>query len=264
MVLALAYVFVVVVCLCFENSLIFQPLPAERYWIEKPDPRIQDVWATSQDGAKVHGWWLPPRSPELGAVLYCHGNGGNVAACASIMTRMHDELGGMGVLVFDYPGYGKSEGSPNESSCINAVNAMWILLAKELKVNPQRVVLMGESLGGGVAADLASRSGPRALVLARTYSTLPAIAKDRFPFLPTQWLMRNRFDSTSKLGRLPIPVMIAHGTEDTNIRPYHAKQLYAAAKEPKTLYWMEGTGHNEALPESFYAALREFLATKAL
>lgn len=263
LVVGMTYAFVILLCLIFEDWLIYQPLTAKQYWGDKLDPRIEDVTATSADGTKLHAWWLPPTNPEAGAVLYCHGNGGNVSCVGPFLLNLQSALDGDGALALDYPGYGKSEGSPTEMGCNQAADAFWDWLTQQQKIDGKRIVLLGESLGGGIVADLASRTRPRALVLLRTYATLPTVAKDRYSFLPAQWLMRTRFDSTSKLARVSCPVLVAHGTEDTLIRPYQAQRLYDAAREPKTLHWMQGMTHNEALPREFYTTLQDFLATKA-
>ena len=260
---ARTYAILIVVLLLLENWLVFQPSSAKSFWVEKPDSKIQDVTATLPDGTKLHGWWLPPRSPELGAVLYCHGNGGNVCHRGPIMLDFHTFHDGVGVLVFDYPGYGKSEGSASEAGCHAAAEAFWNLLTNDLKIDPKRVVILGESLGGGVATELATKTTPRALVLYKTFTSLPAAAKDLYRIFPTNWLMRNRFDVARKLDRIAVPVFIAHGTTDTLVRPHHAEANYAAAREPKALCWMPGAGHNDAPTPGFYRELHDFLAAKA-
>jgi fermentation-respiration switch protein FrsA (DUF1100 family) len=262
-VVGLTYLFVVILCMIFENRLIYFPSTAAQAWGEKPDARTVDVHVVSADGTKLHGWWLPPTKPEAGGLMYCHGNGGNLSGLGQFSLRIQDALNGCGVLVFDYPGYGMSEGSPSETGCIAAADAFWKFLTTEQKIDGSRIVLVGDSLGGGVATDLASRVKPRALVLVRTFTTLPEVAKDRYPFLPVKMLMRTQFASAAKLERVQAPVFIAHGTADTLVRPRHAEGLFAAAKEPKTLYWMDGADHNDSLTPGFLEALKSFLNAHA-
>ena len=179
------------------------------------------------------------------------------------MLDAQSRLDGIGVLAFDYPGYGKSGGSPSEAGCVAAAEAFYALLAGPLGVAPGRVVLMGESLGGGVAADLAARRPARGLVLAKTFTSLPAVAKSLYPFLPAMTLMRTRFDTKSKLAGVACPVFVAHGTADSLVPPGQADALYAAANEPKALHWMPGDDHNAPLNPAFYATLRGFLGRHA-
>jgi fermentation-respiration switch protein FrsA (DUF1100 family) len=246
-----------------ENWLVFRPSRASDSWVDPPDPRIEEVTAALPDGTPVHAWWLPPAAPEAGAILFCHGNAGNLSHRGGIMLDAHRALDGLGVLVFDYPGYGKSGGSPSERGCLAAADVYWTWLTLTAQIPPRRIVLMGKSLGGGVATDLAVRVHPRALVLVKTFTSLPAVAKGMFPILPIYTFMRTQFDNQSKLAGLKTPVFIAHGTADTLVPPEHADSLYAAAHEPKMLFKMPGDDHNAPLGESFYTELKSFLEKQA-
>ncbi len=259
-VLGLAYVLVVVMLYFLESRLVFQATTDG--FPSLPPAGVSDVTVTlPEKGWTLHAWWLPPNDPVAGAVLFAHGNAGHVAHRAGLMADLRRELG-VGVLAFDYPGYGKSEGSPSEATCNVAADAFYAKLTGELKVPANRVILMGESLGGGVATELAAHADHRALVLTKTFTSLPAVAKHLYPILPTHTLMRTRFDNLAKIGRVSPPVFIAHNAADRLVPPAHAVALHAAANEPKALVWMPGD-HNDALSPEFYAALRSFLATHA-
>jgi len=239
-----------------ENSLVFQPDRADRAWVPPPAADVDDVWFTSADGTRLHGWWFP--HPGGGAVLVSHGNGGNLSHRGQLADDLRAALG-RPVLVFDYPGYGKSDGAPSEAGCYAAGDAALRWLAEDRRVPPDRVVLLGESLGGGVAADLAARTDHEALVLVKTFTSLPAVAKSIYPWLPTHTLMSNRFDTLAKLPRCRKPVFIAHGTADRLIPFAHAEELFAAANEPKELCPLPGLDHNDQLPAEFHAGLKQFL-----
>ena len=127
-------------------------------------------------------------------------------------------------------------------------------------VSPERLLLFGKSLGGGVAVDLARRRPHRALVLAKTFTSAPAVGQGLYPFLPVSLLMRNRFDVLTKLRDCHGPVFIAHGTADTLIPFAHAERLFAAANEPRHFLAMPGVDHNDPFPADFWPTLREFLA----
>lgn len=244
--------------LAFENSLVYQPTPAAEDWRVPAHSRTQDVWLTSPDGTKLHAWWLPHDGAK-GAVLVSHGNGGNLSHRGRLAADLHDTLG-YSVLMYDYPGYGKSEGKPSEAGCYAAGDAAFQWLTDDRKVPANQIVLLGESLGGGVATELATRHDHRALVLLFTFTSLPDAAKFHYPWLPTRMLMSNRFDNRSKLAACKKPVFIAHGTADTIIPFSQGEELYTIANEPKRFLRMDGHDHNGHLPAEFVTGLRDFLA----
>jgi fermentation-respiration switch protein FrsA (DUF1100 family) len=166
------------------------------------------------------------------------------------------------VLIFDYPGYGKSEGKPSEPGCYAAADAAYQWLTQVQQVPPERIILYGESLGGGVAVDQASRKPHRALVLNRTFTSVPDVAEWQMPLVPSSWFMTNRFDNLAKMPQCTRPVFIAQAAHDHLIPPRHARQLADACRSPSELFVIEG-GHNDAPGADFYVALKEFLHTQA-
>ncbi|HEX4611957.1 MAG TPA: alpha/beta hydrolase, partial [Urbifossiella sp.] len=251
------YIGIVAVFLAAETRLVFPASTVAEAWLKPFDDRMQDVTLTSADGTKLHAWWLPPARPDAGAFLISHGNGGNLSFRGDMGYDLN-RLTGAGVMLYDYPGYGKSEGAPTEAGCYAAGDAAYAWLTGEGKTPAGRVVLLGESLGGGVAVDLASRHGHRALVLMCTFTSLPAAAKSRFPFLPTHTFMRSRFDSLSKIGRCTRPVFAAHGTADSTVPFWQGEALFAAANEPKEFLRLEGFHHN-LVGNDLYDQLAAFL-----
>lgn len=255
--LVLLWFGIVAVMAWLENSLVYFPNRADHVWQPPPPGEVEDVWFTSADGTRLHGWWLPHENAET-AVVVSHGNGGNLSDRGWLGRELRQWLG-RPVLLYDYPGYGKSDGTPSEVGCYAAGDAAIRWLSDVKKIQPGRVVLFGESLGGGVATELATRHDHEALVLVKSFTSLPAVAKQIYPWLPAHTLMRNRYDNLSKLPRLTRPVFIAHGTEDRLVPFAHGQSLYAAANEPKALLPLDGHGHNDWLPEEFFVALKRFL-----
>ena len=252
------YLVVLVIFKSLENRLVFQPSTAAEAWLAPPSERVEDVWTTTPTGEKIHAWWLPTDDPQpTGAILLCHGNGGNLSHRGRMMADL-TQATGLPVLAFEYPGYGKSDGEPSEAGCYAAGRAALDWLG-EKGVPTTNVVILGESLGGGVATELAAESPCRALVLVKTFTSLPAAAKWHYPWLPTHWLMSNRFDSRAKLPNATCPVFVAHGTADRVVPFAHAEKLFAAANEPKRFLRLEGQDHNAWLTADFHAALAEFL-----
>ena len=239
-----------------ENRFVFRPVRASVGWNPKPSDEVRDVRFTDHEGTELHAWWQP-RGADNGVILYCHGNGGNLSCCGRVMERLSRFLG-RAVFVFDYPGYGNSAGRPSESGCYAAADGAygWLI---EQGISPDRIVLHGDSLGGGVATELATRRAHHALVLVKTFTSLPDAAKQIYPYLPVKSLMRNRFDSLSKIARCKSPVLIASGTED-RVTPFEqGRKLFEAANEPKRFVPLEGSEHNAFIPDGFFEILAEFL-----
>jgi fermentation-respiration switch protein FrsA (DUF1100 family) len=253
----IAYIAVVGLLMFFENTLVYHPTPAVVSWLSPPSPDVRDVFFTTTEGEQIHGWWLPcPGS--TGALLYLHGNAGNLSGRGLTVVRLRDALG-LSVLIIDYPGFGKSSGVPTEAGCYRAGDAAYAWLKDEQKIAPGEMVLFGKSLGGGVATLLGCQMEHRALVLVKTYTTLPDVARSMYPWIPCRLLMRNRFDSISRIGECHRPVFVAHGTSDELIPIALGQRLYDAANAPKEFLAIPNHGHNDAFPPEFYRALRAFL-----
>lgn len=253
---AAGYGIILVVLMFLENKLLFHPLRADQHWMAPPaGMHVEDVTLPLDDGVKVHAWWCPGEGAK-GAILYAHGNAGNLSH-RGLAAQKLQEATGLSVLLFDYPGYGKSEGKPNEARCCAAGDAAYAWLAQ--RVPAEEIVLYGKSLGGGVATDLAVRQPHKALVLCKTFTSVPDMAQKTLPFLPVRWLVRNRFDNLAKIPQLTRPVLIAQGDCDRLIPFAQGQRLYEAAPEPKRFFILAGCDHNDAHPVAFYHALDEFL-----
>src|SRR5262249_28138161 len=147
------------------------------------------------------------------------------------------------VLIFDYPGFGRSEGKPSEPGCYAAADTAYDWLSE--RVPPAQIILYGKSLGGGVAVELARRRPHRALGLVKTSTSWQTRAQKMSPSLPCHWLVRNRFESINKISQCTRPVFVAHGDCDSLIPCSHGEKLYAAANEPKQFLYMPGCDHND-------------------
>lgn len=255
--LALLWLGTTIMLKALENRFIYPGDTAAQSWLPPPTADTEDVWLTSADGTKIYAWFLP-KPGETDVFVIAHGNGGNLSHRGRMAAQLR-ELVGPAVLLFDYPGYGKCGGSPSEAGCYAAGDAAIEWLVKERKIPKGRIIPFGESLGGGVATELAIRHEPKALILTKTFTSLPAAAKVLFPVLPTHTLMSNRYDNLAKLPQVRTPVFIAHGTADKLIPFRHAEELFAAANEPKALHRLEGHDHNAFFTADFYTALKQFL-----
>ncbi len=191
--------------------------------------------ATAADGgiaAESAGKW----------VLFCHGNAGNLGHRLDTIKLLH-ELG-FGVVAFDYRGYGKSDGKPTETNTYADARAVWQWLTGERGVAPADVIVFGRSLGGAVAAELASWCEPGALVLDSAFTSIPDMAKRFYPYLPVRLLARIRYPTLEYVGKVKCPVLIMHSSDDEIVPVEFGRRLYQAAPAPRHFVELAG-GHNE-------------------
>jgi fermentation-respiration switch protein FrsA (DUF1100 family) len=218
----------------------------------------EDVWFQSADGTKLHGWFVPHEKPKR-AILYCHGNGEHVAFNAELAAQLRDALDAS-VFLFDYRGYGKSEGRPSEAGCIADGRAAQRWLAHRLGIRPSEVILMGRSLGGAVAIALASEEGAQALIVETAFSTMPDVAAALYPWLPVRWVMDNRYDSLTRIKQYSGPFIQSHGTADSLVPLAMARLLFDSAPSAnKKWFEFADLGHNDLWPETYYVDLATFL-----
>lgn len=257
--LLIAYLVVLMAALFLEQRLIFFP---SRYpdgdWSEAGDD-IEDIFFESEDGVRLHGWYLPT-APARAAVLFFHGNAGNVSHRLDMLRHLRSTQR-VTVFAIDYRGYGKSQGRPTEAGIRRDARAALDWLAKQENISKRQVVLMGRSLGGAVAVDLAAQYGARGLVLESTFSSLPDVAAYHYPWLPVRLLMRTRFDSLAKIGRYQGPLLQSHSPQD-EIVPYRSgRELFeASTSRPKVFFDIPNGSHNMPQPPTYDRAVDQFLS----
>lgn len=229
-----------------ESSMTFHPLRVAASEHLRPPDGAESVWFNSADGTRLHGWFFQTElRPETATIVYFHGNGGNISNVSWVGQWFAKR--GFNVLLFDYRGYGASEGDVGPESALYADgDAAVAFVVNKKGANSQRVVLYGQSLGTAVVADVASRQHVGAVVLESGFSSASSVASTALPWLP-RWLHflgKNRFESAQKLAAVRAPVLIAHGDPDPVIPTEHAHLLFASANEPKQLLVVPGGGHN--------------------
>jgi fermentation-respiration switch protein FrsA (DUF1100 family) len=232
----------------FEAAVTFHP---ERYPVGPSwtlPANAEDVWMQTSDGVRLHGWFTKASArPATATVIYFHGNGGNLSYVGWI--GQHLAAHGFDVLLFDYRGYGRSDGEvSDEQALYRDADAAYDYAVTERGAQPDRVALYGQSLGTAAAIDLASRRTCGALVLESAFSSASDLAAVILPWLP-RWahrLARNRFESARKLADIHRPVLITHGEPDEVIPTAQGRKLFDLANEPKRLLIVPGAGHNVA------------------
>lgn len=229
-----------------QTSLVFLPEMDRDYRASPADiglPFAQLRLATG-DGEDLDGWFVPADAKRRtrGLVIFFHGNAGNIAHRLDYLRMFHDM--DLATLIVDYRGYGKSSGSPSEQGIYLDAAAAWLHATQILGFPADRIVLFGESLGGGVAVQLATKQRPAALVLASTFTSVPDMGADLYPLLPIRLLAHIRYDSLARLSEIACPLLVIHSRNDDIIPIAHGRRLFEAARPPKQFLEMEG-GHND-------------------
>ncbi|UCH52109.1 MAG: alpha/beta hydrolase [Chloroflexota bacterium] len=236
-----AYVMFIVLLYIFQPHYVYYP---ERTLSRDPSRvglQFDTVYFETTDGVKLSGWFIPNESAR-GVILFCHGNAGNISHRLESIEIFHRL--GLEVFIFDYRGYGQSEGKPNEHGTYKDAEAAWQYLIEECQVSPNEVIVFGRSLGGAVASWLAQSHTPKALVLESTFVSLPDIATKLYPYLPVRLLLRFEYNTAEYLRRVDCPVLIVHSRDDEIMPLSQGQRLFEMAKEPKRFLEISGT-HNE-------------------
>ena len=218
----------------------------------------EDIWLETEDGLRLHAW-LIPAPEERGVLLFFHGNAGNISHRIDSI-RIFRELG-LSVLIVDYRGYGQSEGRPSEQGLYLDALAAWHWLREAHDVPSERIVVFGRSLGSAVAAWLAARERPAAVILESVFTKLPDLGAELMPWLPVRWLLRYDFDTRSAIAKFQSPVIVVHSRQDELMRFAHGEAVFAAAPEPRYLLPIQG-GHNDGFIRSraeYVRGLEDFL-----
>jgi pimeloyl-ACP methyl ester carboxylesterase len=219
------------------------------YWQAQAGLEARDVWLRASDGVRIHAWWKAAREARV-ATLFLHGNGGNLTHRADHLREI--AAAGSDVLILDYRGYGRSDGSPSERGLYADADAGYSYLLRTGKP----VVVHGESLGAAVAVDLAVRRPAAGVVLEAPFTSVRDMAGLALPVLGPLAIWG--YDNQAKIGRLRAPLLIVHGDRDSLVPLRFGQRLYAAASPPKWLWVVPGAGHNDIL-DAAGSAYRERL-----
>lgn len=244
-----------------EQRMIYFPERAIALTPRQQGMKYEDVWLAAADGVRLNGWFMPSAQPSGLTVLLLHGNAGNISHRFDKYAIFHGL--GWDVFALDYRGYGNSGGEPSEEGLYQDARAAYRYLVEQRGVDTHKLLVYGESLGVAVAADLLSQVAAAGLILEEGFTSAPDAGQQMYPFLPMRWLMRTRFDTLGKMGRINAPLLIFHSRDDEFFPMRHAQALLAAARAPKRLVELRG-GHNDAFVQSgeiYRDALRQFADT---
>ena len=202
----------------------------------------QAVAFKTEDGVQLDAWLVPAESTR-GVVLICHGNAGTISNRLSTL-KLFNQLG-FSSFIFDYRGYGRSQGETSEAGTYLDAEAAWRYLRQQGFAEDE-IVIFGRSLGGAVAANLARQHAPAALILESSFTSVPDVAAELYPLFPVRWLSRFRYDTLDYLQSITAPTLVVHSRQDGIIPFSHGQRLFAAATEPKQFIELSG-GHNDAI-----------------
>ena len=243
-----------------DRYFIFFP---EEELLEDPGDRgleFEEVYFNTSDGVRLHGWFVPGRSEKT--LLWFHGNAGNISHRLDNIAELHSRLGAA-IFIFDYRGYGRSEGTPSEEGTYRDAEAALAYLGSRQDVDARNLVLFGRSLGSTVAVELATRHDVYAVVLESPFTSISAMAKRAYPFLPgIGVLARTKYDTLDKIKDVQVPVLVLHGDRD-GVAPFDmGREIFEVANRPKRFYTIMGAGHNDTYlvgGAPYYEALAHFV-----
>jgi uncharacterized protein len=227
------------------NSLLYFPSRAIMETPERAGLDYRNLRLETDDGERLHGWWIGAPRDSLGHLLLCHGNAGNVGdrvLHAALLTAA-----GFDVLLFDYRGYGRSSGRPSEEGTYHDARAALSCLLEQPGVNPARLIYLGESLGGAIALELALQRPPAGLVLLSAFTGVRELGRLHYRFVPTV-LIPDAYPTLRRVHELDAPLLVLHGDRDEIVPLSQGRALFEAASGPKRMHVFPGLGHNDLVP----------------
>jgi uncharacterized protein len=228
---AIAYLAIIAVAYFAQRKFTYFPSPTRVAPTEAGLDGVQEVELATPDGARIIGWHAPA-PPGRPTVLYFHGNGGGLANRAMRLARYQNA--GLGILMMSYRGYSGSTGSPTETNNIADARLAYDHLAEQ-GLKPSDIFLYGESLGSGIAVQLAAAVPVAGVILDAPYTSIVEVGAKAYPILPLSWLMVDRYESDRRIASINAPILILHGARDEVIPPDMGQRMYALAREPKRI-----------------------------
>jgi fermentation-respiration switch protein FrsA (DUF1100 family) len=240
--LAVSYAIFALTLYFMQSKFVYSPIRQIPYTPAELGLDFEDVYFRTSDKLLLHGWFVPAPNSTF-TVLYCHGNGGNIMFYLDTVNLLNGL--GLNCFIFDYRGYGQSQGRPSEAGTYLDTRAAFRWLTKTKKIPREQIIVFGWSLGGSAAAYLASKTRPRGLVLEGAFTSYRDIGACYYPYIPVRLFARFDYPTIDFIRRVRCPVMVIHSREDETIPFEMGLELYDAANEPKEFVELHG-GHNDA------------------
>lgn len=256
---AILYVVYAFYLMIFQSRFVYFPEPLIETTPEAIGLEYEEVTLETADGVKLSAWFIPSEE-QRAVVIFCHGNAGNISH------RMHtikllNRLG-LSTLIFDYRGYGQSEGNPSEKGTYLDVEAAWQYIAILRQIEPEKIIILGRSLGGAIAAYLAQKNKPGMLIIESAFTSVPDMAAKIYPYMPVRLLSHINYPTREYISGVKCPVLIVHSRHDDIIPFDHGRRLFERANQPKEFLKISGN-HNESYmisTEQHEECLRDFIS----
>lgn len=235
------YFFLALFLAVFQEKFVFLPGKTIFMTPDERDLDYEEFWVEVPDGTKINGWFIKAKDAKA-TLLFCHGNAGTIShriESAEIFLEL-----GLNVVLYDYRGYGRSPGKPCEKNTYEDTEAVWGYLTKEKNIPAEDLVILGRSMGGPIAANLAKNHQPKMCILESTFSSVPDVARFRFPIFPTKWLVTIHYPTVNYVQGINCPLLVVHSPDDEIIPFNMGEKIFEAANEPKEFLKLSG-GHNE-------------------
>lgn len=241
-----------------QNGLYYPEKEIHTTPADKLKLDYEDVDIKTPDGKTLNGWFIPAKDATA-TVIYYHGNAGNISDRIHRVAFFYDM--GFNLLIFDYRGYGKSEGWPSENGLYKDALAAYDYLAARRDVDKDKIIIYGKSLGGAVAIETATKRKAAALVIESAFASTERIGEDLYPYLPVKWLTLQKYDNLSKVKYISTPKLIVHGRNDDLIAFKHGEEIYDAAAPIKQFLPFDGKHNDEVYITSnaYRDELKKFL-----
>lgn len=256
------YLFVIAVVYLLQGRFIYYPNVPERELSGTPsDLRMdyEDVTIETSDGVSLHGWFIRGFSDQV--LLFFHGNAGNISHRLESIRQFRSL--GLSVLIIDYRGYGQSDGRTNERGLYLDGDAAWRYLVDTRGYSPSNIVVFGRSLGGSVAAMIASRYSPAGLIIESSFTSIRDIASEIYPWLPVRWMARYDHPTRDLVSEVTCPVLVVHSRNDEIVPFHHGEGIFESAGSQRSFLSLFGS-HNTAFLEdsdTYLQGVGTFLAT---
>jgi fermentation-respiration switch protein FrsA (DUF1100 family) len=243
-----------------ETQLIFYPSATIERTPRQAGLDFEDVFFVTRDNVRLNGWFIPHRQARS-TMVWFHGNAGNIGHRVENIKLLHDRLQ-INIFIFDYRGYGRSEGRVSEEGTYLDAEAALDFVRSQLGVEPRKIILFGRSLGAAVAAEMANRFDSQGLILEAPFVSIQEMARVVFPFLPIGPLLQTQYDVREKIQKIKTPLLVLHGDRDEVIPFTQGKMVFDAAPEPKKFFTIGGARHNDTYlvgGESYFQQLQSFI-----
>lgn len=243
-----------------EEKIIFQPDAKIHQTPRNAGLAFDDVYFTTEDGVRLNGWFVP-HARAASTLLWFHGNAGNISHRVENIKLLHNTVN-VNIFIFDYRGYGRSDGMASEEGTYRDGAAAIEFLRQRYGVDQSKLIIFGRSLGAAVAAEMATRVQSLAVILETPFTSVRDVARDKLPFLPIGLLLKTRYDVVEKIRQLRSPLLVLHGDRDEVVPFRHGQRVFEAAPQPKWFYTIAGAGHNDTYlvgGNRYFAALRQHI-----